>query len=85
MRQEWLLGLLWGLEPLQWVEERLCPRQCLPQNQEHYKWLLGIGRNRRGPHLTNHRVTSSSSLLWDRYSQADALKYVGIERETDVF
>lgn len=23
-------------------------------------------------------------LLWDRYSQADALKYVGIERETDV-
>lgn len=23
MRQEWLLGLLWGLELLQWVEEKL--------------------------------------------------------------
>lgn len=29
-------------------------------------------------------VTWFLLLLWDRYSQADALKYVGIERETDV-
>lgn len=29
-------------------------------------------------------VTWFLLLPWDRYSQADALKYVGIERETDV-
>lgn len=33
----------------------------------------------------NSRESNLAPLLpWDRYSQADALKYVGIERETDV-
>lgn len=55
-------------------------------------WSL-VGRSGRrgsemgGDFIFNHKgLGSDLSLLlpWDRYSQADALKYVGIERETDV-
>lgn len=39
----------------------------------------------RDPYLFYHKrlIVIWLLLLWDRYSQADALKYVGIERETD--
>lgn len=53
------------------------------------KLLLGSGRgSERGGDaiflITKAFIVTWFLLLLDRYSQADALKYVGIERETDV-